>query len=128
MVFDQLPTLVRVLGQHLAGPADQPGGGLVACAGDHADVQQQLITGEPPGGARLILELDIEQLGHDVIRWMLGPPVDVLSERLTAVYPFGRHRNRLAGFGAYHRVGAVPDGLLVLFGYAQSMPITRIGI
>ena len=33
-VLDQLLALVGVLGEHLAGPADQPGGGLVAGGGD----------------------------------------------------------------------------------------------
>ncbi len=33
-VLDELAALVGVVGEHLAGPADEPGGGLVAGAGD----------------------------------------------------------------------------------------------
>ena len=40
-VLDQLAPLVGVLGEHLARPADQPGGGLVAGAGDDGDVGQR---------------------------------------------------------------------------------------
>ena len=43
-VVDQLAALVGVLGEHLAGPADQPGRGLVAGAGDHGDVGEELVA------------------------------------------------------------------------------------
>ena len=62
-VLGQLLQLVRVVGQHLAGPADQAGGRLVAGRRQQADVAQHLVAGEssrsrrprprtPPGGAR----------------------------------------------------------------------------
>ena len=35
--------LVGVLGQHLAGPADEAGGGLVAGPGHDGDVHQELV-------------------------------------------------------------------------------------
>ena len=37
-VFGQFPSLIGMFGQYFAGPADQPGRGLIACAGDDADV------------------------------------------------------------------------------------------
>ena len=37
-VLDDLAPLVGVLGEDLAGPADQPGGGLVAGRGEEVDV------------------------------------------------------------------------------------------
>ena len=98
-VLDQLAALVGVLGQHLAGPADQPGGGLVAGAGHDVDVGEHLVAAQAPDGAGLVLELGVEQLGHDVVGRVLGPPVDVLGELLAAGEAL-RHLHRLARLGA----------------------------
>ena len=108
-----------MLGQHLAGPADQARRGLVARAGDHVDVGEHLLARQPARGAGLVLELGVEQLGHEVVGRVLGPPVDVLGEHLAAgeVSPVELHR--LAGLGAQVRVGVVADRLLVLLGDAE---------
>ena len=118
-VLDQLAALVGVLGQHLAGPADEAGGGLVAGAGDDGDVGEELVAAQAPHGAGLVLELGVEQLGHDVVGRVLGPPVDVLGE-LSAV---GRcSLDTSIGSPASVRrlrVDPVADGLLVLLRDAE---------
>ena len=50
--------------------------------GHHVHVGEDLLAGEPPGGAGLVLELGVEQLGHEVVGGVVGAPVDVLGERL----------------------------------------------
>ena len=113
--------LLRVLGQHLAGPPDEAGGGLVAGPGDDGDVHQELVPAEAPHGAGLVLELGVEQVRHDVVGRVLGPPVDVGLE-LRAVGEALRHVHRLALLGAEVPVDLVADGLLVLVGHAQQHP------
>ena len=51
-VLDQLAALVGVVGEHLAGPADEPGGGLVAGAGHDVDVGEHLVAASGAGWCR----------------------------------------------------------------------------
>src|ERR1700737_4942861 len=53
-VLDEVAPLVRMLGKHLAGPADQPRSGLIAGGGDHVEVDEQFLSGQPPNGAGLV--------------------------------------------------------------------------
>ena len=48
-VLDELAPLVGVLGEHLARPADQPRGGLVARAGHDVEVGQQFVAASACG-------------------------------------------------------------------------------
>src|SRR5438552_771641 len=73
-------------------------------------------------GAGMVFELGLEQLGHQVVGGMLGPPVDVLLECAGSdVDP----REPLAGvrhgacFEPQALVDAISDGFLVLFGDAE---------
>ena len=68
VVRGQLAPLLGMLGEQLAGPADQPIGGLVARAGEHIAEDDHFLAGEPPPGARFIRELGGQQLGHQVVR------------------------------------------------------------
>ena len=115
-VLDQAPTLVGMVGQHLASPPDEPGRGLVAGGGEQVDVAQQLVTRQPAACALRVLELRLEQLGHQIIGGMLHPPVDVLRERLALVA--SRCLEIHVGHGAILEpqalVDAVPEHLLVL--------------
>ena len=105
-VLDEFTALVGVFGQHLARPADQSRGGLVACARDDVEVDQQFLASEPPGRSRLVNELRVEQFGHDVVRRILDAPVDIGLEEFARGEPaVGLHG--LAGLGAHRRVGRV---------------------
>ncbi len=64
----------------LPAPADQAGGGLVPCSGDDVHDDEELVAREAPDLAGLVLELGVEQLGHEVVGGVLRPPVDVLLE------------------------------------------------
>ncbi len=55
-VLDQLAALVGMLGENLSGPTDQAGGGLVARARDHVDVDQQFLAGQLAGDPVLVDE------------------------------------------------------------------------
>ncbi len=70
-----------MLGEHLAGPPDEPRGGLIAGRGDQVDVVDHLFSREAAARPRLVLELGLQQLGHEVVGGVLGPPVDVVRER-----------------------------------------------
>ena len=111
-----------MLGQHLARPSDEPGGGLVAGGGDQVDVAQDLLAGQSALGAVHILELGLEELGHQVVGRMGGPPVDVLGEPLGGAHAVAVglvEVGHVAIAQAQALVDPVPDGLLVGLGYAQ---------
>jgi hypothetical protein len=121
-VLDQLAALIGVVGEDLAGPADQAGGGLVAGGGDEVDVVEDLVPREAPGLARLVLELGLEQLGHQVVGGVLGPPVQVVGEELrllAALEHLGVDVGHLAVVEPQPLVDAVPQGLLVGLGDAE---------
>ena len=114
-IVDELATLVRVVGQDLARPPDQTRRRLVAGTGDHVQVREELGARQPARGPGLVLELGVQQLGHEVVGRVIGPPVDVLGEQLAAREIPGEPL-RLARLGAQRRVGVLADRLLVLFG------------
>src|SRR5439155_26578753 len=66
-VLDELPPLVDMVTEHLARPADQSRGRLVARAGNDVDVREHLIARQAPSRAGLVLELGAQQLGHEIV-------------------------------------------------------------
>ena len=99
-VFDEFAALVGVLRENLARPTDQPRRRFVARAGHHVEVHEDLLASQPPGGAGLVDELDVEQLGHDVVGRIVGTPVDVGLELLADGQAMLGGTHRLAGLGA----------------------------
>ena len=77
-VLGQLSALVRVLGQYLPHPSEQVSGGLDACAGDDGEKDEDLLLAQVAHGARLILELNREEFGDEVIGGIFLPPSHVL--------------------------------------------------
>ena len=113
-----------MLGEELAGPADEAGGGLVARAGEQHDVHERLVARERAGDAVLVLELRLDQLGHQVVGRVLGAVVDVLTEHLDALEDDSgrRHLGLAVLVDAQTLVDLVADGDLVLLGDAQQHP------
>lgn len=99
-IFDEIATLVWVLRENLSSPADQTSRRLIARSGHHVEIHQDLLAAQPPGGPGLVDELDIEQLGHDVVGRVLGTPVDVSLELLAHRQAVLGGTHRLAGLGA----------------------------
>ena len=89
-IVDEHLSLVGMLGQHLAAPADQSAGGVVAGRGDDVDVGEQLLAGQAARRPGLVLELGVQQLGHDVVGRVVDAPVDVLGEDLAAEHVVSR--------------------------------------
>ena len=120
-VLDDLAALVRMVGQHLAGPADEPGGGLVAGPGDHGEVGEQLVAGEAAARAvsssnsTLSSSVMMSSDGCSTRQSTYSANMSPRREALVAVH-------RLAGLGAEVGVDLVPHRLLVLLGDAQQHP------
>ena len=69
---------------------------------------------------RLVLELGVEELGHEVVGRVLGPPVDVVGEQLGAAQAPGRRRHLVVVVvEAQALVDPVADRHLVLLGDAE---------
>ena len=120
-VLHDLSALIGVLGQQLAHETDQTRRRLVAGAGDHADVEQDLGARQPAGPV-FILELGVEQLRHQIVGGMFYPPIDVVGEHLMAVLEeiLGDRPER-ALLERDLAAAAVTDLLLVFFGDAQEV-------
>ena len=108
-----------MLGEQLGEPADEPAGRLVAGAGEHRGVGEDLVAGERARLAVLVLELGVEQRGHEVVGGVLGAPFDVVGEHVAAGDLVLLDDHGLAGLGAQVGVGAVAHRFLVLFGDAE---------
>ena len=114
-VVDDLPALVGMVGEKLRREPDQPGGRLVPGPGDHGRVPEHLGAGQATS-LTVLLDLGVQQLRHQVVRRVVGAPIDVGGERLHAV--FERARVELAGPSlryAQPRVDVPADRLLALF-------------
>ena len=62
-----------------------------------------------------------EQLGHEVVGRVLGPPVDVVAEeRVVGELSVAGTRRGLPGSRRSRSSAAEPDGLLVLLGDARA--------
>ena len=87
----------------------------------------QFLFGQFAMGPRLIVELDVEQLGDQVIRRVLLAPFDVLARTFhrEVVVLFDRHR--FAGFVAEDLVGVRAYRGLLGVGDAGEQPMVRIG-
>ena len=111
-----------MLGQHLARPSDEPGGGLVPGRGQQVDVVEDLLAGEAAHGPVRILELGLEEVGHQVVGRVRRPPVDVLLEPVVghrAVAELGVHVGHALLGQAQAVVDAVADVFLVGLGNAE---------
>ena len=110
-----------MFGQDLAGPADEAGGRLVARRGEQTQVVQDLLAVELAHGTGLVLELGVEQVGHEIVRGVLGPPVDVVGEAAAVEgAPFESVFDMVAVLVETHAgVDAITDLGLVLLGNAQ---------
>ena len=94
-------------------------GRLVPGAGDDRGVGEDLLAGERPGLAVLVLELGVEQSRHEVVGRVLGPPLDVVGEHVAARDLFLLHVHRLARLRAQVGVGLVAYRDLVGFRDAE---------
>ena len=117
-ILHELGALLGMIAQHLASPADQSRGSLIAGAGEHVDEDENLLASEFALLACLIHELGLQQLGHEVVGWMLGAPIDVLLEALARIAGL-RDVHRLAGLSAQCRIDFLAYRFLVLFGNAE---------
>jgi hypothetical protein len=108
-----------MLGQGRGHPADEPAGRLVARAGDDRDVHQDLVAGQRAPLAVRVLELRVQQLGHDVVGGVLDPPVDVIAERLVRDDDLFAEVDLAALGGGYLRAGLLAEGDLALLGNAD---------
>ena len=112
-----------MLGQQLGGPAEEARGRLVAGASQQPDVTEDLVPGQRAHRAVLVGELRGEQLGHQVVRRVLGPPFDVggvVRRRAVLRHEVGLGHDAL--LEAQPLVDVVPDRLLVLLGDAEQHP------
>jgi hypothetical protein len=108
-----------MLGQHLGQPSDQPPRRLVAGAGDDGRVGEDLLAREAATLAVLVVELRVEEAGHQIVGWVFGTPFDVLGEHVPAGDLLLLHLHRLSGLGAEVGVGLVAHRDLVLLGDAE---------
>ena len=118
-ILHQLAPLVGVVGENLASPADQAPSGVGSGGGEPRPVKASTFpAGQPPDRAGLVLELGEQQLGHQVVRWVLLAPVDVVREEL-AVEMVVVVLQRLSRLGAETLGGPLTDGRHVLFRDAE---------
>ena len=106
----------------MPGPPDQPGRGLVPGRGQEVDVVEDLLPGEAAHGPVRILELGLEELGHQVVGRVRRPPLDVLLEPVVghrAVAELGVHVGHALLGQAQAVVDAVADVFLVGLGNAE---------
>ena len=108
-----------MLGEHLAHPPEQPAGGLHAGAGDDGDEDEELLLGELAALAGEVVELDVQQLGDEVVGGVLCPPGDVVGVGLAAEVAVLGDLQRLAGLVAQLADGGVAHRRLVGFGDAH---------
>ena len=118
-----------MVGQHLADPADQPPWSRcrppesnVTNVRTSSRVSRRVVAG-------LVDELDVEQLGHQVVGRMVGAPVDVLREHCRR--RIATRRLEWPGWPGTLRVLSLTRSRTVswsLSGMPSSMPMTRIGI
>ena len=124
--------LVGVLGEHLARPPDQARRRLVARRRQEVHVAEHLRPAEAPGGAGLVLELGLEQLGHEVVGGWLARHSMYSSKPLALTDALGVRRLDV-GHGALRRAaGRRRCGRGWPPGPARecpsSMPMVRMGI
>ena len=128
-VRHQLAALVGMAAEDLAGPADEPGRRLVPGAGQQADVGEDLVARQRARRARLVLELGVEQLGHEVVGGVLGAPVDVVGEHLRRAR---RRRSRTRAPCPPRAAGPRRVWSRIASwscsGMPSSMPMTRMGM
>ena len=118
-VGDDSLALLRMLGEDLGQPADEPASGLVPGAREDRGVRGHLLARERATCSVVVLELGSEQLRHQVVGRMVGAPLDVVLEEVTAGDLLLFHLHRLARLGAQVGVGVLAHRDLILFGDAE---------
>src|SRR5262245_8950174 len=110
-----------MFGQQLARPPDQPRRRLVARRGEQPDVAQRFVTREPPPRSRHVVELGVQQFGHEIVGRVLHAPVDVLLELGAGLLDLEARLEvgHLALVDPQALVDAIADRFLVLFGDAE---------
>src|SRR5262249_40804293 len=111
--------------EQVGRPADQPGRRLVPGSCEEPDVAQELLVAQ-----RALVVVDerrIQQLGHQVVRWISASPLDVLREAGRLVdraflTPQDRRTGALAFFEAQPGIDRVAKLLLILLGDAEEHP------
>ena len=128
-VRHQLAALVGMAAEDLAGEADQAGRRLVPGPGQQADVAEDLVVGQRARRARLVLELGVEQLGHQVVGGVLGAPGDVVGEHLRLTRR-RRTRSRARTPSSRRRPSSRRSRIASwsCSGMPSSMPMTRMGM
>jgi hypothetical protein len=79
----QRPALIRVIGEQLAGPADEPVGCFVTSRRQQVHKDEDLFACEPADPSGLVLEFGVDEIGHQVVGPVVDAPTDVRSELLT---------------------------------------------
>ncbi len=79
-ILRQQLALLGVLRQQLHREADQSGGGLVAGSGHHAGVDDDLVARQWAARTVRLVDLGVQQLGHEVIGGVVRAPLDVVGE------------------------------------------------
>ena len=88
----QLAALVGMIAEQAARPGDRGRGRVAAGRGDQREIRDDLVASQRSRRAVLVLELELHQLGHDVVGRVLLAPVEVLVE------PRGRVEDALQHF------------------------------
>ena len=108
-----------MLGEHLAHPTEQPAGRFHARARDDGQEDQQLTGAEMARRTRLVLELDGQQLGDQVIGRVLLAPLDVVAEHIAVEVVVLVDRQRLTRLVAQHPMRLGPHRRLIGIGNAD---------
>ena len=97
VVFDELLSLVGVLGEDFADPAEEASGGLHAGACDDRQEYEEFVG----AGVRVVpvssSNSTVEEVGNEVVGGVLLAPGDVLGEHVAVEVAVLVHRERLAG-------------------------------
>ena len=118
-VIHQLPSLVGVLAEHLADPADEAVRRFVARGREDVDEDQDLLPGEVANLTRGVLELDAQQVGHEVVGGVIGSPGDVVGEEGLVGKVVVVVLARFPGQLLHAEVLALAHGLLIALGDAE---------
>ena len=113
-----LAALLGVITEYLARPADQSRRGFIAGAREHVDENQDFLAGESARFTQIVLKLDVQQFGHQVVGRVLYPPVEILLKSLSLETCL-RDFHGLAGFCAQRCIDSLANRIPRLIGNAK---------